>query len=292
MSEITTTAPQLEVRSSTSTARLSPWETSGDTLKHQLTGAMAGISRALVGHPFDTVKVKMQTHPELYRSSMDALYVVMKTEGVRGLYRGVTAPVVGNAFISSIQFSVFNHFHQQSNAMIAGALAGAAGSLIASPVEYIRIKMQLANRLDNKKSYKGVLDCANHIVHQNGFNPFALYRGLGITMARESIGYAAFFSAYALVKDVTGIKLVDDTIRGIACGVALWGSMYPLDSIKSRIQGALLTHRHHGVLWHARDIYRTLGISGFFRGFDVTMLRAVPVNIAIILTVETCKLLH
>lgn len=292
MSEISAIAPQVEVKNSRgATTSLPRWEPS-ENLKHQLTGAMAGISRALVGHPFDTLKVKMQTHPELYRSSADALYVVMKTEGVRGLYRGVTAPVVGNAFISTVQFSVFNHFHLHSNAMVAGALAGAAGSFIASPVEYVRIKMQLANRLDNKKSYKGVFDCANHIVHQDGFRPLALFRGLGITMARESVGYAAFFTAYASVKTVTGIKLVDDMIRGVACGIALWGSMYPLDSIKSRIQGALLTQRHHGVLWHAREIYRTMGVRGFFKGFDVTMVRAVPVNIAIILTVETCKLLH
>ena len=259
---------------------------------YQLSGAIAGVSRAIVGHPFDTLKVKLQTRPEIYSSSMSALRAIVKTEGIAGLYRGVKAPIIGNAATSTIHFSVFNYFHETNHAIVAGALAGAAGSVIVSPVEYIRIKMQLANLSDNKKTYKGVFDCARHIILQNGFNPLAIFRGLSVTMARESIGYAAFFGAYYMIEAPTGVKWLDDVLRGSICGLALWRSMYPLDCIKSRMQGALLEQRHHGPLWHALDIYRTLGICGFFKGFSVTMVRAIPVNVAIILTVENCQLLH
>jgi solute carrier family 25 carnitine/acylcarnitine transporter 20/29 len=252
-------------------------------------GALAGVSRAFVGQPFDTVKVKMQTHPEMYRSSAAALRCVLRTEGVKGLYRGVTAPLTGNAVISCIQFSVYNSQKEEYGAWLAGAAAGAAASLVTSPVEYLRIKMQLANKLDNNKKYRGVLDCARHIIAQDGFNPLRLFRGLGITIARESIGYAAFFGTYSMVKSPTGIKIIDDIIRGVACGVALWGSMYPLDVIKSRVQGALLETQHHGVVWHARDIYKSVGWRGFMKGFDIVMIRALPVNVAIVMTVEASK---
>ena len=261
-------------------------------LNHQRSSALAGVSRAVVGHPFDTIKVNLQTRPELYSSSSSALRSVLKSDGIAGLFKGIRAPIFGNAATSTVHFSVFNHFHEHNHAIIAGALAGAAGSIIVSPVEYVRIKMQLANQLANQESYKCAMECAKHIIHQDGYNPFAMYRGLGITMARESIGYAAFFGAYFMIESPTGMKLVDDVLRGCVCGLALWRSMYPLDCIKSRMQGAIPEHRHHGPVWHAMDIYRTLGIRGFFKGFSITMLRAIPVNVAIVLTVEHFQLLH
>ena len=259
---------------------------------NQCSSALAGVARAVIGHPFDTLKIKLQTRPDLYRSSQTALQSVLKSDGIAGLFKGIKAPIVGNAATSTVHFSVFNHFHENNHAIIAGALAGAAGSFIVSPIEYVRIKMQLANQFDNQKSYKGAMDCAKHIIQQHGYNPLAMYRGLGITMARESIGYAAFFGAYYMIESPTGIKLADDVLRGCVCGLALWRSMYPLDCIKSRMQGAILEHKHHGPVWHALDVFRTLGIRGFFKGFSITMLRAIPVNVALVLTVEHYQLLH
>ena len=256
-------------------------------IKNHGAGALAGVSRALVGQPFDTVKVKMQTHSDLYRGSFDCLKAVLNTEGVRGLYRGVGAPLAGNVVTSSVQFSVYNEMRHYQDAWVSGAVAGAVSSLVTSPVEFIRIKMQLASKLEHGKQYRSIIHCGMDIVSKAGNNPLALFRGLGITIARESIGYAAFFSMYHHVGSITGVKVVDDISRGVLCGVALWGSMYPIDVVKSRIQGASLEVEHHGSLWHARDIYRSLGWRGFLKGFDITMIRALPVNVAIVMTVET-----
>ena len=256
-------------------------------IKNHGAGALAGVSRALVGQPFDTIKVKMQTHSDLYRGSHDCLRAVLRADGVSGLYRGVGAPLLGNVVTSSVQFSVYNEMRHYQVAWVSGVVAGAMSSLVTSPVEYIRIKMQLASKLEHGKQYRSIVHCGADIISKAGNNPFALFRGLGITMARESIGYAAFFSTYHHVGRVTGVKMVDDILRGVLCGVALWGSMYPIDVVKSRIQGASLELEHHNALWHTRDVYRSLGWRGFIKGLDITMIRALPVNVAIVLTVET-----
>ena len=263
-----------------------------EIVMEQLPGIFAGMTRAVVGHPFDTVKVKIQTHPELYKSSTDALMCTIKTDGVLGLYKGLAIPLVGNILITSVHFGVYNRLHEQMgyNPFFAGAVAGVGSTFIAAPMEYVRIKMQLSAKGNVK--YKGVIDCARHIVRSGGNNPLSLYRGFGVTAAREAVGYAAFFGTYSMVQNLTGVKLVDDIIRGSLCGFALWGTMYPIDVVKSRIQGASVEQAHHNAAWHFRDVYTKLGWRGFFKGYDATMVRAVPVNIGIVFAVQLANRLR
>lgn len=46
-------------------------------------------------HPFDTVKVRLQTSSN-YTGMVDCVSKTVKKEGVRGLYKGMSAPIAGN----------------------------------------------------------------------------------------------------------------------------------------------------------------------------------------------------
>ena len=62
------------------------------TVKNWLSGTVAGIAGCIVGHPFDTLKVRLQTQPvdvPVYRGLADCFVKTMKWEGVGGLYKGV-----------------------------------------------------------------------------------------------------------------------------------------------------------------------------------------------------------
>jgi len=55
---------------------------------------VAGAAQLLVGHPFDTIKVKLQSQPALapgaapvYSGALDATRRTLAAEGMRGLYR-------------------------------------------------------------------------------------------------------------------------------------------------------------------------------------------------------------
>jgi len=57
-------------------------------------GTVAGAAQLLVGHPFDTIKVKLQSQPALapgaapvYTGALDATRRTLAAEGLRGLYR-------------------------------------------------------------------------------------------------------------------------------------------------------------------------------------------------------------
>ena len=62
------------------------------TIKNSLSGTVSGIAVCLVGHPFDTLKVRLQTQPvdrPVYRGLLDCFLKTMKWEGIGGLYKGV-----------------------------------------------------------------------------------------------------------------------------------------------------------------------------------------------------------
>lgn len=48
----------------------------------------AGIANVYSAQPLDTVKVKMQTFPELYRSGWGCCKDTFRLDGIRGLYAG------------------------------------------------------------------------------------------------------------------------------------------------------------------------------------------------------------
>merc|ERR1719364_502643 len=64
-------------------------------------GTCGGIAVTLVGHPFDTLKVRLQTQSStkpVYSGVVDCFMKTLRWEGVGGLYKGVTSPLVGQMF--------------------------------------------------------------------------------------------------------------------------------------------------------------------------------------------------
>ena len=62
------------------------------TMKNSASGTVAGMAICLVGHPFDTLKVRLQTQPvenPLYKGLLDCFLKTVKGEGLGGLYKGV-----------------------------------------------------------------------------------------------------------------------------------------------------------------------------------------------------------
>jgi solute carrier family 25 (mitochondrial carnitine/acylcarnitine transporter), member 20/29 len=70
-------------------------------------GGFGGICAVLVGHPFDLVKVRLQTAEKgVYSGAMDVVKRSLARDGFRGLYRGVTAPIIGVTPMFAVSFWV------------------------------------------------------------------------------------------------------------------------------------------------------------------------------------------
>lgn len=66
-------------------------------LRSLAAGGVGGICAVVVGHPFDLVKVRLQTAEKgVYSGAFDVVRRTVAREGLfRGLYAGVSAPLVG-----------------------------------------------------------------------------------------------------------------------------------------------------------------------------------------------------
>ena len=67
------------------------------SLRALAAGGIGGVCAVVVGHPFDLVKVRLQTAEKgVYSGAMDVVRKTIAREGpARGLYAGVSAPLVG-----------------------------------------------------------------------------------------------------------------------------------------------------------------------------------------------------
>ena len=69
----------------------------GSQLRSFAAGGFGGVCAVVVGHPFDLVKVRLQTADKgVYSSAIDVVKKSVARDGLRrGLYAGVSAPLVG-----------------------------------------------------------------------------------------------------------------------------------------------------------------------------------------------------
>lgn len=234
----------------------------------------------------------------------------MKNEGFSGFYKGTLTPLVGVGACVSIQFGVneyMKRYFLARNAQkdldpvltdgqfyVSGMAAGMANALLACPIEHIRIRLQ--TQTTAPALYHGPIDCIRKINAASGVS--GLFRGMGPTLLREGHGMGAYFFAFeALIKrdiaknnierkDIPGWRLC---LYGAGAGYAMWFSVYPIDVIKSKLQTDKLNksgQNFSSSLDCARQIMKTQGIKGFFRGFVPTLLRAAPVNACTFYTFE------
>ena len=83
-----------------------------------------------------------------------------------------------------------------TSVFIAGSAAGIASSFIVSPVEHMRIRMQIQGS-GAKKTYNGSADALTKIFKSHGVK--GVMKGWAPTLMRDGWFYGAYFAVYELV---------------------------------------------------------------------------------------------
>lgn len=273
-------------------------------------GTMGGWAQVFVGHPFDTIKVRMQTQPSppVYKGSMDCLRATLKGEGTLGLYKGVTSPLAGIGFCNAVVFAANGFFLRllQGNSTepltlsqkaVAGGMAGGVMSFLNCPVELLKVKLQTqyGDAKPGHKPYTGVFNCGVRTFQERGIG--GLYRGLGITILRDIPSFWAYFGLYEGLKaafvyrrlgvaDGSKSNGLEQFLAGGFAGISAWLTAYPQDVVKSRVQ---MDYKYSNAKTAAQAlIAETRGGNwrSLFRGFGPTILRAFPANAATFVAYE------
>jgi len=297
---------------------------SESALKSFISGGVGGACCVMVGHPLDLVKVRMQTGGAALGSSsvFGMLSNTLRKEGVKGLYRGVSAPLTAVTPMFAVSFWSYDigqrmvkgygqwnmtpderaapYTLSMAEICVAGAISAIPTTGIMAPSERIKCLLQVqANEVEKggKARYTGMLDCARQVLKEGGMA--SLYKGTVATLARDIPGTIAYFGMYEFAKrEMMKAQGIDPskgqlsvpavlTAGGLA-GMACWTVGIPADVIKSRYQTAP-EGKYSGIV----DVYRTLvkeeGYAALFTGIRPALIRAFPANAACFLGMEVSK---
>lgn len=227
---------------------------------------------------------------------------------VRGLYRGVAAPLFVVTPTFAVAFGTYNctssllRSYNKDNSdrlslmqhFIAGASTAIPISIFVVPSERVKCILQAQNNSTySTVRYTGSWDCARQLYTNGGLR--SLYKGLGITLLRDGPGNGAYFAMYEMFRRISGKALgyenpndlpkIFIVLGGGIAGIANWIVAIPFDVVKSRFQTA-----PEGKYFNARDVFKQIikeeGFPALFRGMTPALLRACPANAATFVGVE------
>ena len=294
-----------------------------DARAHLLAGTLGGLTSTVALYPLELIKTRMQVvegpvasaanttlrgrlrNP--YGSVLGSLRQVLRNEGVRGLYKGVTPAMIA----SSGSWGGYFYFYELSKSRKLGQGGGAlttvdhlssgveAGVILVflfNPLWLIKTRMALQG-LESaastgsltavspaRKEYTGIFQAVRTIVREEGF--VGLYKGVIPALFLTSHG-AVQFAVYEWLKTKVNEQgfvggkqpawasaLIGGASKIIASTVT-----YPYQVIKSRIQqreASLGEVRYSGMFDCIVKTWRHEGVFGFLRGVVPNALKVAP----------------
>ncbi|KAL1794832.1 hypothetical protein ACET3X_006648 [Alternaria dauci] len=296
-----------------------------EALKDVLCGSAAGVVGKYIEYPFDTIKVRLQSQPDQvplrYTGPLDCFKKSLQQDGFTGIYRGISAPLVGAAVETSTLFFSYrlagdalksSGFYPElkrhpdrdlpySGMLLCGMIAGAITSLFLTPIELVKCKMQVPleahGNMVAAPTIRGVI--ASIYRHQ-GLGGY--WHGQFGTLIRETGGGAAWFGGYEGMKILfkgagTSAKEEDLPVwqrmaSGSVAGGAYNFMFYPADTIKSRMQTEDVKQLTGGKSTFSavgKALWKQHGIKGMYRGCGITVARSIPSSAFIFTVYEELK---
>ena len=132
----------------------------------------------------------------------------LQTEGVQGLYKGLSAPLAAQAVYKAVIFGVNSTMRGvldgrggDAGIFLCGAVSGAVNSFVVSPVELVRSKLMVQYGQSSAAGgvhYKGPGDVISSVLKARGWG--GLWHGIGPTVLRDGPGMGFYFISFEYSK--------------------------------------------------------------------------------------------
>lgn len=175
-----------------------------------LTTASAAV---LMFQPTEVVKIRMQAagNKQRYTGALNAYSTIARTEGVKGLWRGVSANVVRLSVVNCTEIVVYDVLKSyilykqlmRDNTplhFVSALGAGFVSVVVTSPIDVVKTRFMNSPA----GSYKTPLHCGLSILKQNG--PTAFYKGFIPSFTRFGSWAIVFFLSYEQIKRVASAQ--------------------------------------------------------------------------------------
>ncbi|KAL3824098.1 hypothetical protein ACJIZ3_020127 [Penstemon smallii] len=287
-------------------------------------GAAAGGIAATFVCPLDVIKTRLQVHglPQMHNPSsghrirgsviFTSLQNIVRNEGLKGLYRGLTPTLAALLPNWAVYFTVYGqlkellHSHEGGNGqltiasnMIAASGAGAATAIATNPLWVVKTRLQTQGMRQGVVPYKNIFSALRRIAHEEGLRGW--YSGLLPSLAgvcHVAIQFPAyerikFYLANRDNKSTNELNPWEVTIASSFAKVVASVLTYPHEVVRSRLQeqGQIRNSalQYEGVVDCIKKIFRREGIPGFYRGCATNLLRTTP---SAIITFTSYEMIH
>lgn len=259
-------------------------------------GFASGVLKTFVGHPFDTMKVMAQTR-QLAKSNG-----VSYTEfSLKRLYKGLAPPMLSYGLFTSLNFAIYENlrlsllekykisddysdeFNKLAVIFCSATLSGGVVVLLTSPFDNLKVIQQT-----RESSGSDRLHYARKLLKQG--NPF---RGIVPNLIVQGIGRGFYIGGYTITLDIEerfspgySQTFVGKVIAASVAGISGWFFPFPFDMVRSNMMADYKGIKYKTTLGCLKSIYANGGIKTLYSGLGYTLIRAVPVAIAALVTYD------
>jgi len=246
----------------------------------------------------------------------------LRKEGVNGIYKGATPPLVGWMCMDSLMLGSLTLYRRLLNENVfqplrarptseaiwlsddekkklpsfghgmAGMMAGWTVSFIAAPIEHVKARLQVQYQTTKaQRLYSGPIDCTRQILSKHGVS--GLWHGLSATLLFRTCfffwwGSYDVFTRWFQRNTNLSTPAINFWAGGLSAQV-FWLTSYPSDIVKQRIMtDPLDPDKRKYARWREawRAVAKDSGWKGYWRGFVPCFLRAFPANAVALVAFE------
>jgi solute carrier family 25 folate transporter 32 len=277
--------------------------------EHLVAGISGGVVSTLILHPLDLLKIRFavddgSTARAPYKGVKSAFATIIRSEGMRGLYRGV-AP---NTVVAGSAWGLYFLFYQTiktemqdgnskkaltpTDHLVAASEAGILTLGFTNPIWVVKTRLclqhenKLVKNVDSSRHYTGMIDAFRKIFKHEGIRGF--YKGFTPGLFGVSHG-AVQFMAYEELKTKynqyrrqpidTKLSTTEYLLFAAISKFFAAVSTYPYQVVRARLQDANCTYT--GASDCIRQTIKKEGISGMYKGMTPYLVHVMP-NICLV----------
>lgn len=287
------------------------------TLGGFVAGGLAACGAVTFTNPIELVKTRMQLQgelsttkgPKVYKNPIQALFLIYKNEGIRGIQKGLGCAYVYQLGLNGCRLGLYEPARNTLNGLfypdkdprkvqhiptniVSGAISGIAGAIIGSPMYLIKTRMQSYSKsivIGEQTHYTSAYQGLRSVFKAEGIQ--GLFRGVDAAILRTGAGSAAQLPLYNFTKhemmktDVFGtgptLHLSASVVAGFGVGIV----MNPWDVILTRV------YNQKGDLYKGPVdcLIKTVtseGIFALYKGFGAQILRIAPHTVLTLMFME------
>ncbi|EEY67662.1 mitochondrial 2-oxoglutarate/malate carrier protein, putative [Phytophthora infestans T30-4] len=258
-------------------------------------GGLSAVGAVFFTHPFDLLKIHLQTSKKENLGLGTAVRRILKQQGLRGLYQGISGGAMREGTYSTMRFAVYHYLKDEAvrrndgqpistgHNVLLGMTGGIIGGAFGNPADIVNIRMQADSRLppEKRRNYKHAVDGLLRVEKEEGL--VALMRGVRPNMIRAMLLTTGQIAAYDLAKstilDNKVVPMRDNlqthVLASMVAGLVATTACAPADVVKTR-----LMNMHHNEYKSATDCFVKVvkheGLRGLYKGWLPAYMRLGP----------------